>query len=544
MRRRWGWLSAATLLLLLAITVLTSLLVRGAVRSQEDRLLKERANEVGLVLREAVDSLSSQIRTVGGVARATNSAPVAFKRSSEALVDGSDGRDTLTLLRRTAAGYRVELANGDAYAPGQTISGPLIATLDRAAAAGDVVPTQLMGTGADRTLGFAVGPPDAPAGTVIYLQVNLGTLKPPRAAKTSPFHEIRTALYATPTPAAAQALVASSTSELPMQGDVRVVTIEAGAARWALQVKAVHPLVGGTTANAGWLVLGAGIVLSALMALVVEIETRRRRSALALYRSEHEIAESLQRSLLPNLPELDDLDIAARYLPGAAGQQVGGDWYDVFEIDDDHIGLAVGDVLGHDIEAAALMSRVQTALRAHALVGESPKAVLTRLDQLVTTLETDRLVTVFYGVLGPPGANGARKLVFANAGHPPPLLHAAGGVVELDDANSILLGVSNEAGEPRSQHTVTVPPDSTLLLYTDGLIEVPGLSMTDLIGDLKLATSAAAADSTAEQLCDWLLETMRPAARRDDVAMLVVQLAAERVLPEPEPAMAGRRANT
>lgn len=525
MPRRWGWLSLVTLILMLAATGLTAWAIRGTVHSQEDRLLRERANEVGLVFREAITSLSSQLNTVGGVLRATHASPIAFKRASAALIAGSRGRDSIVLLRKTAAGYRADLANGPAFKPHEEFPASLVLTLDRAGTAAQMVPTQIMGAGADRTIGFALGPPAAPDGTVIYLQISLGTLGPPRAAGTSPFNELHVVLYDAVTPDPAEALV-TTTNKIPLSGDVRVVPVDAGVATWTIQVSAVDPLVGSTTANAQWLALAAGTVLSILLTLVVEIETRRRRSALALYRSEHRIAEELQRSLLPVIPAIDDLDIAARYLPGSADQEVGGDWYDAFELEGGYLGLAVGDVLGHDIEAAVLMSRVQTALRAHAIVGEQPGEVLDRLEHLVASLHTDRLVTVFYAALGPPDDYGQRQLVYANAGHPPPLLHdASGAVVELDGASSLLLGVPTPDGEVRPQHTLTVQDGSTLLLFTDGLVEVPGESLTVLIGQLKRAMADSAPSTTPEQLCDRLLSTMRPVARSDDVALLVVRTA-------------------
>jgi serine phosphatase RsbU (regulator of sigma subunit) len=524
MRRNWGWLSAASLILLLVVTGVVSWTVRGAVHHQEQRLLRERATEVSLVLKEAVQSLSSQLETIGRVMQVTDSSPVAFRRASAALVNSSKGRETLVLLRQTAKGYRVQLVNGSSYHVGQTLAGSVSATLDRAGVGGAVLPTPVMGTGQNRTIGFALGPPIAPDGTVLYLQITLGPLSAPQGAQSAPFHELDTVLYDAPTAVPGQALVASRT-DLPLTGDVETVTVMAGATPWTLQVRATHPLVGSTTANAAWLALAGGLLLAILIATVIEIETRRRRSALALYRTEHQIAEGLQRSLLPILPTVEGLEVAARYLAGSTAQEVGGDWYDVFELDGGHVGIAVGDVLGHDIEAAVLMSRVQTALRAHAIVGEQPADVLDRLNHLIASLHTDRLVTVFYGVLGPAGDDGERQLTFANAGHLPPLLHTAGGgVVELDDASSLLLGAPETGDGPRSQHTVPIRPGSTLLLYTDGLVEVPGESLTELIGDLKIATAAVASKAGPEEICDRVLESMRPAARGDDVAMLVVRL--------------------
>ncbi|MGN6473190.1 MAG: PP2C family protein-serine/threonine phosphatase [Mycobacteriales bacterium] len=525
MRRKWGWLSAATLVALLAVTGVTTWAVRGTVRGQENRLLRERSNEVGLVLKEAVDSLSNQVQTVGGVVEATHGSPSAFTQASAALIDGSKGKDSIALLRREAAGYRVVLANGTALSPGQLLSSTLVPTLSRADATNQMVPTPVMGAGADRTLGFALGPPNSALGTVVYLQVALGTLGPPSAARTSPFDELHVVLYGTSTPVPSQALV-TTTSQIPLHGNVRVLQVAVGAATWALQVSAAHPLVGTATANAPWFTAGGGILLALLVTAIVEIETRRRRSALSLYRNEQQVAETLQRSLLPELPSVAGLALAARYVPGSRGQQVGGDWYDVFELDDGRIGIAVGDVLGHDITAAALMSRVQTALRAYAFVGEQPGAVLDRLDRLVTSLQTERLVTVFYGVLGPADEDGARLLLFANAGHPPPLLHDHyGRVRELDEASSMLLGASTAEALHRTQQAVVIPAGSALLLYTDGLIEVPGESLSDLINELKHAIAAVAPSTTADELCDRLIERMGPTKRSDDVAVLLLRLA-------------------
>ena len=172
-----------------------------------------------------------------------------------------------------------------------------------------MVPTSVMGAGADRTLGFALGAPSTPDGTVLYLQVGLGELGPPRAAGTSPFHELRVVLYGSPVPDPSQALV-TTTSDIPLRGNVRVVPVEAGSARWALQANAVHPLVGATTADAAWLTLAGGALVALLVTTIVEIETRRRRSALHLYQNERQLAEGLQRSLLPPLPSLSTLDVA------------------------------------------------------------------------------------------------------------------------------------------------------------------------------------------------------------------------------------------
>jgi serine phosphatase RsbU (regulator of sigma subunit) len=289
-------------------------------------------------------------------------------------------------------------------------------------------------------------------------------------------------------------------------------------------VRAVHPLVGSTTANAQWFVLVGGLVVCLLVTATAEIESRRRANAIALYANEQRLAEGLQLSLLPELPAVADLNIAARYIPGTAGQQVGGDWYDVFPLDHGQIGIVIGDVVGHDISASATMSRVQAALRAYAFREDDPAIVLDRLDSLIATFRGDRLVTMFYGVLSASDSQGNRQLRFANAGHPPPIAClAGGGSEEIAGAASMLLGVTSVPEGTRSSDAIELATGSTLLLYTDGLIEIPGESMTESIEQLKRATADGASMSPSE-LCDRLTSEQRKAEQRDDVAVLAIQL--------------------
>jgi serine phosphatase RsbU (regulator of sigma subunit) len=540
MRRVWGQLSSLTLVLLVALTAVLALVVQGAVDSQENRLLKERANELALVFRPGVDALSSQLESLGAVVRTTNAAPGAFARGAQPILAQAQRPEGIALLRQGPTGFRVVLAEGRGLHVGELVAGVAAPSLVQALHAGQLVPTPVIGTGATRAIGFALGPPSAPPGDVLYQQTLLGPLGPPRQANTAPFNELRVVLYDAPTADPSQAIVTTSNT-VPLSGHVRLIHIAAGDATWALQVSAAHPLVGSTADHAAWIAAAIGALLSALVALMIEVETRRRRSALALYRNEHQLAEGLQRSLLPELPEFPGIEIAGCYLAGSADQQVGGDWYDVFDLGRGRIGLAIGDVLGHDIAAAALMSRVQTALRAYAFLGAEPGSVLDRLDRLLATLQSERLVTLFFGVLSPAAANGSRKLVFANAGHPAPLVYdPESGVRELEEAGSLLLGVTPVERDNRPQHAAVLRPGSTLLLYTDGLIEVPGVSLTDRIDNLKAVTAAAAPGTAPQQLGDMLLDTMAAGKRRDDVALLLARLAPAPRRRTRRPAGAGR----
>ncbi|MBV9486985.1 MAG: serine/threonine-protein phosphatase [Frankiaceae bacterium] len=523
MRRGLGWVSLIVLAGVLALTAVATWATRSAVSSQEDRLLSERANEVKLVLSTALDSLSGQLNTIGGLLQRTHNSQAAFDRATESSVSSSQGTVTIAVLRKAPGGYRVVMANGDGLHRGQLISDERAAACDRAMTADTVVSTPVIGTGSQRLIGFAVGPPATPPGVVVYQQSALGPLGPPRAADTAPFSEVQIVLYDGELAAPGHAVVSTARS-LPLTGRISSKHLSVGNKSWLLQVRAVHPLVGGTTTAAPWFVLAAGLVLCVLLTVTSEIESRRRANAVALYRAEHRMAEELQRGLLPELPSVDRLEVAARYLAGTAGLQVGGDWYDVFPVGLDRIGIVIGDVGGHDISASATMSRVQAALRAYAFREDDPAAVLDSLDMLIESFQTERLVTVFYGLLDAPDASGTRELWYSNAGHPPPLVRRRdGGVEELDAAMSMLLGVAPGAVGSRPSARTELADGSTLILFTDGLIEVPGESMTKAVERVKSLVVEHGA-GTPDTLCDEITRTFSDGQLRDDVALLVIQI--------------------
>ncbi|CAB4933993.1 unannotated protein [freshwater metagenome] len=251
-----------------------------------------------------------------------------------------------------------------------------------------------------------------------------------------------------------------------------------------------------------------------------------RRAALTvdnarLYQREHDVAEALQRSLLPQLPEVEGLDVAARYLPGSTAAQVGGDWYDLFPLPDGTVGLAVGDVMGHDLTAAAAMGQLRSVLRSYAWQGESPALVLDHLDQLVQGLEMAQLATALYGRLSMPVDGRPGELRLANAGHLPPVLRAPDGTTRLlDEAESLLVGAA--LGIERTEVSIPVEPGSMLVLYTDGLVEQRGVDPDAGLERLRRAVSELDTSGGAKGACDELLDALDGRQRDDDVALLVV----------------------
>jgi PAS domain S-box-containing protein len=238
-----------------------------------------------------------------------------------------------------------------------------------------------------------------------------------------------------------------------------------------------------------------------------------------LYEREHRIAETLQRSLLPErLPQLPGLNVAARYSPAAAEAEVGGDWYDVIPIPGGRVGLVMGDVAGKGLGAASMVGRLRSALRAYALEGHDPATAVEQLNRLVwTELDESQMATLIYVIIDP--AEGSLRWV--NAGHMPPLLVVGERLPHfLEGGRSVPLGVLPFPNF--EENSVDIRPGATVVLYTDGLVERSGKHIDD--GLAELADVVRDAPAGPDQLCDHLLDAMVPAeGAADDVALLALQ---------------------
>ena len=240
-----------------------------------------------------------------------------------------------------------------------------------------------------------------------------------------------------------------------------------------------------------------------------------------MYEQEHTAAVTLQRSLLPDkLPHVPGLALDAKYLPRST--EVGGDWYDVFWLPDRRLAVTIGDVMGKGLSAAAGMGRVRNALRALALTDPRPAAVLAGLDRLFSATELEEQVTtVTYLVIDPETGEGQA----GNAGHPPTLLLSPGALPVLDQAEA---GTPLGWASPRRQHAFRLPPGSTAVFYSDGLVEnrVRGLDagLDELV---RVAASAQDDDllSAPGRLLQYLLDHMLAGYEQDDdVTVLVMHV--------------------
>jgi PAS domain S-box-containing protein len=240
-----------------------------------------------------------------------------------------------------------------------------------------------------------------------------------------------------------------------------------------------------------------------------------------------QLAEALQRSLLTDPPAIDDVAVVVRYVPAAEAARVGGDWYDAFLQRDGAAVVVIGDVVGHDTAAAAAMGQLRSLLRGIAhYSGAGPAEVLHGLDQAIADMHTDTLATAAVARLERADGTGRRRLRWANAGHPPPMVLAPDGQVSVlgGDLGDLMLGVDPAA--ERAEPVTTVVPGAIVLLYSDGLIERRGSTLDEGMARLAMHLKELAG-LPLEELCDALLQQMLRGTPQDDVALVAVRLCPE-----------------
>ncbi|WP_105973165.1 PP2C family protein-serine/threonine phosphatase [Streptomyces geranii] len=258
-------------------------------------------------------------------------------------------------------------------------------------------------------------------------------------------------------------------------------------------------------------------VLTSLGGLIAQAMERA-----LLYDAKHRVAHGLQAALLPSsLPSLPGIEAAARYLPATQGMDIGGDFYDLVT-SHGRASAVIGDVQGHNVTAAALMGQIRTAVRAYTTVGQAPEEVMRSTNRLLIDLGTELFASCLYLRLDP----GSGRVVLARAGHPQPLLRAPDGRVRvLDLAGGPLLGIDASATYPTTE--IELPPGSVLALYTDGLIESPGIDIDETLTALAHLL-AETGDRPLDELADGLVEFgAGVTARADDIALLLLRARAE-----------------
>jgi sigma-B regulation protein RsbU (phosphoserine phosphatase) len=269
------------------------------------------------------------------------------------------------------------------------------------------------------------------------------------------------------------------------------------------------------------------------MEIAVAVEAVRRASLALdnarLYGRQLKVAETLQHSMLTPPPRPDHLEIAVRYRPAATNMHVGGDWYDAFQQPDGATLLVIGDVVGHNVDAAAAMGQIRSILRGIAYDRpESPARILARVDRVLTGLRIPAMATALVARVeqtDEEAPRGLRTLRWSSAGHLPPLLLRAGGAVEvLSSEAERLLGAESTRG--RTDHQVLLEPGDTVVFYTDGIVEYGRSGIDEGIARLTAALRELPGLSV-DELCDELLGRIVSGRTDDDVAILAVHCGTE-----------------
>lgn len=265
-------------------------------------------------------------------------------------------------------------------------------------------------------------------------------------------------------------------------------------------------------------IFGHGVEVTAMVRARQQVEAMALVVA-RLYEREHQVADTLQRSFLPDtLPQVDGAVLAARYLPGSQEADVGGDWYDAVSFPDGRLLLVIGDVEGHGVRAAAAMGQLRNALRAYAFEGALPGQALARLNRLVEDSGETRFATVLCVSVCP----ARQQIRYASAGHPPPLLIRPDGTTAfLTEALSPPVGVSPDG--TFAEATAELEPGSTLVLYTDGLVERRDAGLDE--GFRLLARAAERSGGDLEGLVEGLVDGVGGGGG-DDIALLALRLQA------------------
>ncbi len=519
-RVRPSGLGVAVLAIGLVITALLSLACYVVNNRNEGRLLRLQTRQTGAVLQALLPTIQTPMASAAEIAATSNGAAAPFRDYMTAYV-GKDGPFVSATLWELRGGRPTAMA---------TVGVPslLAQSPDRNAAflssAQGRTAVSLAGplAGPRYRLGYAFPSSGAAASYVVYAE---GQLPPNRRAtiqRGSPFGNLRFALYLGRSPKADR-LLETNIDHPPVRGRTATAVVPFGAGALTLVASSTTQLGGSISGALWWIVAIAGLLVTIAAAWTAERLVRRRRAAerltgevRTLLGEQRTIAETLQHALLPKeLPDVPGMQLTARYVPGASGVDIGGDWYDVVPLDEQRFFFAVGDVSGRGVAAGSVMASLLFAIRGFVSEGHQPAEVLNALTRLLDVQRDQHFATLLCGV-----ADVARhEVTIANAGHLPPLLVSGERTEFVAAPTGPPIGVP--VAPPYSATTIPIPAGATLLAYTDGLIERRAETLDD--GLRRLYDTAVAADLGGEALIDRLMSTLAPEGCDDDTAILGLQ---------------------
>ncbi|HWE57162.1 MAG TPA: PP2C family protein-serine/threonine phosphatase [Acidimicrobiales bacterium] len=512
-------LAAVVLMVGLLATAALTLTSANSYRNNERKLTRLQIRLTGSILQTAQPQLEGTLGRIVGLAAGATDPASTF---------GSVIQDQLMPKGTLTSASLILVANGQAQVIDHVGAARLAGTASQSftdlylrAASSTTLITARVVSGNLQRLGYLLSA-KGPAGVYVVAaaqQLPLGDQVQVPAG--SPDSNLNFALYFGSQADPAN-LIETNVGRLPLHGTTASTMVPFGNNELTFVASPKRSLVGAWSEYLPWAILGGGILLSLGAAGLTERLVRRRlqaeRLAAAnevLYQQQRGFSETLQRSLLPRrMPDIAGFDFAYRYVPATEGAEIGGDWYSVVEIDDRRFAVVVGDVSGHDIVAAGTMASLRYTIRTLAALGFSPDEILYRTGKEMEMDSDDQLATVLVGVVDVE----ARQVTLASAGHPPPLLVSEDKVVFVPIVPGAPLGTP--ADRPQLI-TIDFPAGSTLVAFTDGLIERRGEGLG--AGLDRLAAAAGRAPAASEELITHLVDDLAASRQEDDIAVLAVR---------------------
>jgi serine phosphatase RsbU (regulator of sigma subunit) len=500
----------------LVVTAGFALLSLGLYDRNESRLLGLRVRELGLVLTTVVPSIQTPLASAAEVADTTGGSPERFRAFMTPYVGPGRAFASASLWPLGSARPSPTAVVGAA---------PALASLPeqarqlfaRARRTPLLAVTGIFGSASPR-LGFAFATPGVKRGYVAYAESALPAGRRSPITSGAAFSDLDFAIYLGHSRRPAN-LLATSVRQLPLRGRQASQKVPFGDSALTLVVTPHGSLGGRFFASVPWIIAVVGVLIALAAALMTDRLARRRLEAERLasvldrvatenrqmYTEQRSIAQTLQHALLPDaLPEFPGLQASALYVAATSGIDVGGDWYDVVAADDQRVLLVIGDVSGHGLRAATTMASLRHATLAYVAQDCRPGTVLARLSDFVNRGVHDYVATVLCALI----EVDAHRLTVASAGHIAPLL------LDGDDATFVEFQADVPIGVARDPHyhelTVSVPPNATLIAFTDGLVERRGEVL-----DVGLARLRDAATGPRLALDDVLAKLARDLASED-----------------------------
>jgi serine phosphatase RsbU (regulator of sigma subunit) len=513
-------LTIAVLLVGLVTTAALSWVSYTVNSHNESRLLDLQARQTGTLLQVVIPSIQTPLASATALASTSDGNPASFRTYISTYV-GQQGPFTSvslwnltgptpslvtvvgsTPVLESVPGRAASFLAGTRRSPGLSVVGPL-------------------GTTAPR-VGFAYLPTGQPASYAVYAESMLPANRRVAAIAGTPYADLRFALYLGRT-TNAQALLETNAPHLPMTGRIATVVVPFGTGSLTLVASSASDLGGTLSAARWWIIALIGVLVAAGAAVMTERLVRRRTAAEHLtYEVQHllaeqrSIAESLQQALLPKtMPDIAGMQLAARYIPGANGVDIGGDWYDIVPVDDRRFFFVVGDVSGRGVSAGTIMAALHFAIRGFISEGHPPGKILDTLSRLLSISRDKHFATVLCGLAD----IDRHEITIANAGHLPPLLIGDGVSSFVSTQVGPPIGIDNDG--PYQSVTIKVAPRTTMLAYTDGLVERSGEPLD--VGLARLKNFAITDGESLDALLSTIVTELEHDGHNDDTAILGVR---------------------